>query len=326
MVQVLTALAVVVLSGVAALALAYDTSVRGVRALRRAIRTLRGAAPARIAAPVTADLSEYPARLERLQTSLRERIGVVDAQRKVLEQRRDEFGAKGRDALARKYESDANLLHRRSASMRRVLALVWKTRAILLLRVHLAITARRRPVLDALPQPSSAGVDLDAAARQYEDAASSVRAYLEIVSARARGLEDTLPPPPEEMDAEVEVQGSIDRERAAVTAAYAELAERMDHLADNLTFLGDHFQTLRVADSGPAEVGAVGPGPLLEEVSRALAELKELAGRVDPSVVDDALTHLADDIGQLEEAGLEAEAEAEAHLEVERLLGRLQHS
>ena len=65
-----------------------------------------------------------------------------------------------------------------------------------------------------------------------------------------------------------------------------------------------------------------GPAHLLEEVAAAVRGLDDLAGNVDPTVVDSAVHHLAEEITHLEEAGLEADAEAAAHLEVERLLGQ----
>lgn len=273
-----------------------------------------------------ADLLAYPARLAELEDRLVDRQRAVQQQIQVLAGRRAEVAAKGgREDLARKYDADLAMLVRRGDSMRRVMGLVWKTRSILLLRVHLAVTARRRPVIGKLPQPQEPGVDLAQGATAYHVASSSVRLYLDEVEERTRELDGVTPTAPPSAELDDELRGAVERERAGVRAAYADLRERMDRLADNLTFLGDHFGALAVVDSRAEDARhGGGPGPLLEEVASAIAGLNQLAGRVDPSVVDSAVSNLAEEITHLEEAGLEAEAEAEAHLEVERLLGQFQ--
>jgi hypothetical protein len=272
----------------------------------------------------TADLLAYPRRLEELEEQLIERHRAVQQQVQVIGARRDEVSAKGgRDDLARKYDADVAMLERRAEGMRRVMGLVWKTRALLLLRVHLAVTARRRPALAKLPAPGDRAVHLADATSAYHEAATAVRFYLDLVDERAREVDGVVPEPPPSADIDAVAHEAVDRERAGLRDAYRELRDRMDHLADNLTFLGDHFASLAVVDSSPDELRAgSGPAHLLEEVGAAIAGLAELAGKVDPSVVDSAVTHLAREITHLEEAGLEAEAEAEAHLEVERLLGQ----
>jgi hypothetical protein len=270
------------------------------------------------------DLLSYPRRLEEMEGRLEDRHRAVQAQLRVLAARRAEVAAKGgREDLAKKYDADVAMLDRRAESMRRVMALVWKTRAVLLMRVHLATTARRRPELGRLPSPGAPGVNLADATATYHAAAAAVRFYVDAIEARIREFATSTPEPPVIADVDESLRATVMREHETVAVAYADLRERMDHLADNLTFLGDHFGALAVVDSEPEDLRRDGdPAHLLEEVSAALAGLKELAGRVDPTVVDNAVTNLAEEITHLEEAGLEAEAEAEAHLEVERLLGQ----
>ena len=94
------------------------------------------------------DLLRYPRRLGELQARLVDQHGQALGQRDHLLQRREELAERSdRAELARRYAQDAALLDRRSERMARVLGVVWKTRALLFLRAHVAITARRRPQL-----------------------------------------------------------------------------------------------------------------------------------------------------------------------------------
>lgn len=276
------------------------------------------------------DLYACPRSLDQLDERMGDRLRAVAAQADVLRSRREEMAQKGgREELAKKYGEDVTMLNRRAASMRRVRGLVWKTRAILLLRAHLAQTARRRPVLGALPplDPAPAGAArLKEASSRYHTAAIAVRNYLELVEARALALPAQVPPEP--MDAEIDapIRGAV---TAAVTEqedAYAALAEEMDRLADNLTWLADHCASLAVVESAnepsvraPGGVDG-GPAELVREIEDAMSAVAGLARAVDPALADAAVAHLAEDISQLEEAGLEAQAEAEAAIEVSRLL------
>lgn len=275
-----------------------------------------------------ADLLAYPRRLAELQDRLVDRHRAVQQQLQLLAARRDGVRAKGdRDDLARKYDADVVMLDRRAESMRRVMGLVWKTRAVLLLRVHIAITARRRPMLGKLPDPTARKGALHGATASYHAAAAAVLFYRDTVLDRAGDLDDVVPSPPVSAELEDAHLEEIDAERAAALAAYQALAGRMDRLADNLTFVGDHFAALAVVDTEPEDLAVDGgPAQLLEEVAAAVRGLDDLAGRVDPAVVDSAVVNLAEEITHLEEAGLEAEAEAAAHLEVERLLGQFPSS
>lgn len=271
-----------------------------------------------------ADLLAYPRRLEELEERLVERQRAVQQQLQLLSARRDSVRAKAdRGDLIKKYEGDVALLDRRAEGMRRVMGLVWKTRAILLLRVHLAITARRRPVLGKLPDPGQKRGALPGATAAYHAAAASVTHYREMVLERAGQLDSVPPEPPLSAEISGDQHAAVAAELASVKAAYGRLAERMDHLADNLTYVGDHFAALAALDSEPEDLAIDGgPAHLLEEVASAVRGLDDLAGNVDPTVVDSAVHHLAEEITHLEEAGLEADAEAAAHLEVERLLGQ----
>lgn len=327
---VLEAIAVGVTLGAGVAAVAGIYVVRTARRLppfRRGAPRIVVRPPAPAARDEGADLLAYPQRLAELEDRLVDRHRAVQQQLHVLSARRAEVAAKGgRDDLARKYDADLAMLLRRGESMRRVMGLVWKTRGMLLLRVHLAVTARRRPALGRLPQPGTPGVQLAAGAAAYHEAATAVRFYLDEVEARAAELPAVVPAAPPSAEVDDAMRAAVDREMDGIRAAYADLRDRMDRLADNLTFLGDHFGALAVVDDEPDDARALGgSGHLLEEVGAAIAGLNELAGRVDPGVVDSAFSNLAEEITHLEEAGLEAEAEAEAHLEVERLLAQFQN-
>src|SRR5436190_10283700 len=109
--------------------------------------------PDRGARRVTSEgLLRYPRRLEELERQLVDGIAEGSLQVAHLEVRAAEVAAKeGRGDLAVRYTHDAELVKERVASMRRVLGLVWKTRAVLSLRAHLAVTAQGRPALVGFP-------------------------------------------------------------------------------------------------------------------------------------------------------------------------------
>jgi hypothetical protein len=275
-----------------------------------------------------ADLLGYPRRLEDLEGRLVERHRAVQEQLRLLSARREGVRAKGdREDLLKKYEADVAMLDRRAEGMRRVMGLVWKTRAILLFRVHHAVTARRRPSLGKLPEPTGGVTAPAGATASYHAAAAAVLFYRDLVEARAGELAAVVPSPPVSAEVTEAQRREVEAERAQVAAAYAALGARMDRLADNLTYVGDHYAALAVVDTEPEDLAVDGgPAHLLEEVAAAVRGLDELGARVDPAAVDDAVSGLAEDITHLEEAGLEAEAEAAAHLEVERLLGQFPSS
>lgn len=274
------------------------------------------------------DLFAYPRKLEALEQRLGERHRAVQEQMQVLGARTAEMEAKaGREELVRKYRTDFALLDARAGSMRRVLGMVWKTRAVLLFRAHLALSARRRPDLGRMPDPLAANLDLRSAQQSFHAAAAAVKFYMDLLRQRAADLPSARPDLPPSAEADAATRAIVDHEEGRTAHSYVTLMDDMDRLCDNLTWLGDHLAskaTLDGADTGPAEAGLPDSGPLLEEVDRALKELSGLARSMDPVLADSAVQNLAEDIGRLEEAGLEADAEARAQLEVENLLRETQ--
>ncbi len=268
------------------------------------------------------DLFSCPRRLGELEARLAERHAAVQAQAEVLAARRASLAGKAaRDDLTRNYDQDVNLLTRRSASMRRVLAQVWKTRTILVLRAQLAATARRRPDLGRLPDPAAAGVHLKAASVRFLEAAEQVRRYLDQVDTDSHGLAQAAPPRPEVADVDAAIVAAVEAEQASTRRAYAELREDIDRLADNLTWLGDHCAARAIADTAPEPMDQMGGAArLLEEVEAALVAVSQLSRSVDPTLAATALANLDEEISGLEKAGMEAQAETDAVLEVDRLL------
>lgn len=276
--------------------------------------------------PIEEGLVGYPKRLEHLEQRLVNAIEEAARQRAHLETRAAEVGVKkGREELAERYTSDAAMLAQRAASMRRVLALVWKTRAVLSLRAHLAVTARRRPALDGFPDPASLDTDLARSGLAYEAASADVRTFLEVVRRRGSELESTVPPAPYEAELSDEIRAVVQDELGQVQAMYADLEERMDNLADTLGYLADSCRTREVVAGAPSGLELEsGSEALMDEVSDALTALTEMAQMGDQHLADAAVDNLAEDISHLERAGLEAQAEAEAALEVARLLEQFQ--
>ncbi len=271
-------------------------------------------------------LLRYPRRLEELERQLVAAIAEGNLQMTHLELRATEVGAKeGRGDLATRYTHDVEILKKRVASMRRVLGLVWKTRAVLSLRAHLAVTAQGRPALVGFPDPAHVDRDFDRAARAYDAAAEDVRAFTRSVERRARELVEAIPEIPMGAELPLLAEGEVDRELDAVRKLYAELERRMDNLGDTFAYLADSCRTRKVVTGAPQGID-VEPGgeALVQEVSNALAALHTMSEVGDQHLADAAVENLAEDIGQLEQVGLDAGAEAEAALEVERLLDQFQ--
>lgn len=295
--------------------------------LRRRVAALPS--PPSAPTPSDADLVAYPERLAALEERLVERHGAVQDQLRVLTERRLALGAKpDRADLVARYEADIGHLDKRAASIRRVVTLVWRTRAILLLRVHLAVTGRRRPQLGDLPEGGAEGrlprEQLAAARSRYGAAATAVQFYLDEVQARAAAIDAVVPAAPAAAEADEAVRAVVAQEVARTRAAHEELAARMDRLADNLTWLGDHAGTLEVVDDD-VQSPAAGPhgesaAHLLGEVDAAVRRLNELAGAVDHQLAGEALARLGEDVGRLETEGMEEQAAAEAELEVAKIV------
>ncbi len=312
--------------------LAYKTAgkVRRLPVVRKI--PLIGVKPPEAPKPLDHDLRAYPDRLLALETGLAGRHAEVQAQMRLLADRRGEVANKpDRADLVARYDEDIGHLDRRAGSMRRVTALLWRTRAILVLRVFQAVTGRLRPKLPALPDGNRAlsRDDLARARGTYGEAAAAVRFYIDELRERLRALDEMVPTPPMAADVDDSMRAAVATELARVRASHEDMLARMDRLADNLTWLGDHAGTLQVVDD---EVALPAAGPhgesaahLLEEVDNAVNALNALAGAVDRHLADRvaterALDELADDVSKLETQGLEAQAAAEAEIEVARIV------
>lgn len=317
-------------------ALLVYRAARFVRRSANAARGLPAARPApRLGGPAApepapnADLTAYPERLAALEARLVERHHAVQEQLRVLNARvADLAGKADRGDLVVRYEADIEHLDRRAANMRRVITLVWRTRAVLGLRVFLAVTGRKRPALPSLPEPGAGArpdrATLSHARAAYTEAAASVGTYVAEVRRRLAALDDTVPGAPDAAEVSPDDTAAIVDELARTRAAHEELAGRMDRLADNLTWLGDHAGTLEVVGD---DLEAPAPGPhgesaahLLDEVEAAIGRLNALAASVDHQLAARSLDRLDDDVGRLETAGLEEQAAAAAELEVARLV------
>ena len=268
------------------------------------------------------DLDRYPARLAELSSRLQGSLGGLEAQVEHLGHRRAEVELKeDRTELARHYREDEQLLERRARHMRRVLALVWRAEAILRLRALVAVAARARPDLSNLPSTDQPAEKLGGAALVYDEAAHAVRRFVVGLESRQAELDGSIPAQPDEAAIEPEDESAVAEERRRAEATLRHLQDRMDRLADTLGYLADRCRTRQVVADAPAKVGEdLGGEAVFSEVTEALAALGELAEMGDRQLADAAMDNLAEDITHLERAGLEAQAEAEANLEVARLL------
>jgi hypothetical protein len=270
------------------------------------------------------DLKTYPRRLLELERSLERVLESARGQRTHLEGKQREMSAKeGRDDLVQRYTEDIDALDARMAAMRRVLGTVWKTRAILHLRVHLAIVARQRPELDHLPQPLDVQAgELESAAAAYTSARVRVRAFLARVGEGLEDLDRVAPPPPLEATLEDEDRRAVEVELTEVRATLTGLASKMDKLSDDLEYLADRFRTQRVVEGAPLELDLdPGANKVLLEVAGALGQLEQLSAVGDKGLAEAAVDSLTEDIQDLERGGgMDLKAEADAHKEVEKLL------
>ena len=268
------------------------------------------------------DLLRYPDRLGQLEARLVSSHGAAVDQATHLRVRGEKVAAKDdRGELAERYASDASALVTRGESMRRVTGLVWRTRAVLLVRAHVAITARARPQLEGMPEGDIPVDRLPAAAETYEEAAANVRGFVVHVESRLADLSVTVPAPPSVAELTDEDRELVRDEKARAKATYTDLQNRMDRLADTLSYLADRCRTRQVVEAARVGVdGAPGTADLMDEVGDALRALEGLTELGDQQLADTAMDNLAEDISQLEQAGLEAQAEADAALEVTRLL------
>ncbi|MEL6346260.1 MAG: hypothetical protein AAFV53_24330 [Myxococcota bacterium] len=273
------------------------------------------------------DLLRYPRRLSELEQQLSQSFRSARNQMGLLKDRMTGLqGKSGREDIALRYQRDFELLEQRGKSMQRVLGLVWRTRAILEMRAHLAITARRRPQLEALPDTDIAHERLPEAVDAYEGAAHEVRRFVGDIRNRADELPLAIPGEPVDAEINDALREEIAAERVRVRKTYDQLHERMDHLADTLLYLADRCRTRQVVEGSPTAIDArdAHGEALIDQVNGALLALNDLAEVGEIHLADSTLDALAEDISQLERAGLEVQAEADAAMEVARLLEQFQ--
>jgi len=269
------------------------------------------------------DLMRYPHRLRMLEAELESaRAAALEQAEHLAEKRADLASKPGRDELVARYEEDERLLHGRAESTERVLGTVWRTRAVLLMRVHLAQAAKQRPELDHLPDPDSVqAAHLGQTAALYSSGAIQVRAFVAVLDERLRTLPDVAPRPSGHARVDDEDRGEVERERAAVSDRLVALRARMDELADSLGYVGDRLRTQHLVEGQRGRLQVTPEaGDLLDQVSQAVDQLDQLAAVGERGLASVAVAALVEDIGDLEQAGLEIDAEAEASREVERLL------
>lgn len=269
------------------------------------------------------DLKKYPRQFEVLERRLEQAYEANLIQARHLAAKRSTMEDKGREELVQRYSDDMEVLRERAQSTRRVLATVWKTRAILNLRVHLAIVARQRPELD-LPAPLDVEPhQLVDAARDYAHASQRVRTFVVTVDEVRGTAREVLPDSPGAAEVSPDDLDEVAREVETTERTLDELRERMDKLGDNLDYLADRFRTQRVVEGAALEMDLDSQSSaLLGEVAGALAQLDSLSALGDKGMADAAVDSLTHEINQLEEVGQSARLEAEANEEVERLLAQ----
>jgi len=284
-------------------------------------------APVSVASPVRTpdpddEIRSTPLRLAQLEQQLGEALARADQQADHLRDRRRRIeGKDDRSELLARYDEDVELLGRRAQNMRRVMAMLWRTRAILELRAHIAISARRRPDLAHLPDGEVPKAHLDGAAVAYDSAAEEVRTFVSFIEERATDLRHAIPRIPDAADVDDDDRALVDTEQTRTADTYSALQDRMDRLADTLSYLADRCRTRAVVAGAEVHLEAgAGTEGLLSEVADALSGLQEMARLGDQQLAESALDNLAEDISQLERAGLDARAAAEAELEIARLL------
>ena len=268
------------------------------------------------------DLLRYPERLGQLEQQLGATARDASDQAEHLRARREKVAQKeDRAELADRYARDAAVLTERAASMRRVMALVWRTRVILLVRAHVAITARRRPGLEALPDGEVRTADLSRAAEAYDAAADGVRRFVIEIEQRRSDLRLAIPAPLPLAAVDADDRAAVAREQAHAEETYRALQNQMDRLADTLSYLADRCHTRHVVEGASVTLtGETGTESMLDEVNSALASLNDLSDFGDRALADSALDNIAQDISALEATGLDLQAAAEAELEINKLL------
>jgi hypothetical protein len=192
------------------------------------------------------------------------------------------------------------------------------------LDAHVAVTARQRPHVQQLPEGELSGAQLDGAVATYEAGAERVRAFVATIEARTLDIGLLVTRPPPEALLEPGGEAALAEELAGARATYGELSRRMDGLADTLGYLADHCRTRRVVEGASVAIDAEPGGEqLIDELNGALSALRDLAELGDQALADSALDSLTENIetlSRIEKQGLDAKAEADAAIEVGRLL------
>ncbi|MFM2245876.1 MAG: hypothetical protein RL071_1950, partial [Pseudomonadota bacterium] len=226
-----------------------------------------------------------------------------------------------RAEIAERYDRDALMLSARVDNMRRVMALVWRTRGILLLRAHVAVTARRRPGLEHLPAGEIRSADLSRAAEAYDAASDGVRRFVIEIEQRRGDLRLAVPAPLPGAAVTPDDKAAVAKELEHAEETYRALQNQMDRLADTLSYLGDRCHTRKVVEGASVTMaGETGTEDMLHEVNEALTALNDLSDFGDRALADSALENIAQDISALEATGLDLRAAAEAELEINKLL------
>jgi hypothetical protein len=285
----------------------------------------RPSAPLPTAGPAYArgdDLLRYPERLGQLEHQLSAAAREASDQADHLRVRRDKVAQKeDRAEIAERYDRDALMLSARVDNMRRVMALVWRTRGILLLRAHVAVTARRRPGLEDLPAGEIRSADLARAAEAYDAASDGVRRFVIEIEQRRGDLRLAVPAPLPGAAVTQDDKAAVAKELEHAEETYRALQNQMDRLADTLSYLGDRCHTRKVVEGASVTMaGETGTEDMLHEVNEALTALNDLSDFGDRALADSALENIAQDISALEATGLDLRAAAEAELEINKLL------
>ena len=197
---------------------------------------VKGTAAQSTAQPATEpddELRGTPLRLAHLERQLSDALRRADQQSgHLLDRRRRIEDKEDRGELLARYDEDVQLLARRAVNMRRVMALLWRTRAILELRAHIAISARRRPDLAHLPEGEVPKQRLDLAAEQYDQASEAVRSFVGYIEERSSDLKLAIPFIPDGADVDEEDKAMVAAEQQRTAETYTALQRRMDRLAD----------------------------------------------------------------------------------------------
>jgi len=269
-----------------------------------------------------ADLMRYPDQLALLERRLERSCLEAEDQVRHLKRQRDRVGAKGAgESLSARYDADAVQLESRQAQLQRVLGLVWRTRSILILRVRVARVARACPRMIDLPEIPEGEANWDDVADSLRVFRRSVRDSMSAIGIASSDLALSLPSVPSRAQLEGGEQERIREELDRARASLDLIGRRMEQLSDTVAYLADRCRTRGVVEAAPLEISTEGEAEgLLHDVRAALQELDGLSDLVDRRLAEDALDNLAAGVGQLEKEGLDAQAESDAAVEVDRLL------